>query len=316
MVQKILIDADPGIGDAVAIALALVDPDVDVVGVTACCGVVSEASATHNLQAIVDAIDPPKRPRIGHATAELDLDLWISRDCVDMRLLNGTGGLGDSPFPTSDLHHRHEAAKLMVELARNHPYELTIVTLGPLTNVAMAIDRAPDFLDLIKGIVCQCGSIAVGGDITAAAEFNVFAHPEAARTVLGASCTPTIVPLDVCVQPVLTFEQFTRLEQSASNSIVQFFNSILPFGFRAHHEHLGLEGFPLREVSALASVTNPRLFSSTEMAVNIEIMGDYTRGATVFERRSTRRSRAHIDVVTEVDSQGVIDYLSQVVRTA
>ena len=299
-----------------AIAVALSDPDVDVVGLTACSGVVDGAQATHNIQAIVDAIDPPKRPRLGHSPSELDYEVWLPGDCIDMSQLHGKTGLGNNPVPTSELHHRHDAAKLMIELARNYPHEITILTLGPLTNVALAIDRAPEILDLLDDVVCQCGPIAVGGDTTAAAEFNVFANPQAANTVLNASFTPTIVPLDVCLEPVLTFEQFTRLKNSTHNKVIDFLDKTLPFGFRAHHEQLGLEGFPLREVTALAWLTHSRLFESTDMGVDVETAGEHTRGVTVFERRATRRSRAHIGVLTEVDSQGVVDYLTRISRDA
>src|SRR5690606_38243731 len=97
----------------------------------------------------------------------------VGAEPVTLADLNGPSGLGDWEFRVADLHHRHESAKLMVDIARSEPNEVTLLTLGPLTNLELACERAPDFLQMLKGIVVFGGAVSCGGDVTAAAEFNI-----------------------------------------------------------------------------------------------------------------------------------------------
>ena len=185
MSQKIIIDADPGIGDALAIAVALVDPQLDVLAITATGGRVSGRQATRNILGILDELDPPKRPRVGSCEApSRETGVSVGSTVVTTTDLNGPTGMGDCRFRAAEPHHPRESAKLMIELARNHPNQVTLLTLGPLTNVQVASERAPEFLGLLNSLVCQGGAIAVGGDVTAVAEFNIHGNDEAARSVL------------------------------------------------------------------------------------------------------------------------------------
>ena len=314
MAQKVIIDADPGIGDAVAIALALIDPQIEVVGLTAVAGRVSGADATRNIQAIVEAVDPPKWPRLGSSTA-LAPPSW-SDSLTSSIALNGRTGLGDWKFNVAELHRPHESAKLLVELVRADPDEITLLTLGPLTNVELACERASDFLGLLNGLVCLGGTVESGGDVTAAAEFNVFSDAEAARSVLGSPATKTLVPLDVSNRLVLTFEQFNRLSTPKTSRVCRFLGALLPFAFRAHHEHLGQEGVHLNELVALAAISSPRLFQSQSMAIDVETSGELTRGMTIFDRRGIPQWQTNIDVLREVDALGAFDYLARIVSNA
>jgi inosine-uridine nucleoside N-ribohydrolase len=178
----------------------------------------------------------------------------------------------------------------------------------------MAADRTPDFLELIKNIVCLGGAVQSGGDVTPAAEFNMWMNPQAARGVLGSTATKMLVPLDVTQRVVLTFEQYDRLRPGGK--LGELFSKLLPYAFRAHHEQLGLEGIRLQEVTALAMVSRPRLFTSRVMAVDVETSGELTRGMTVFDRRGLQRWQKNVEVVTEVDVQGVVDYFGEISRAA
>src|SRR5688500_12591123 len=144
MPTKLVIDADPGIGDAFAIAIALLDPEVDVVALTATAGQVSGAQASHNIHAILALLDPDRRPRIGDCERPVPALPEDGREFSPL-LLNGPGGLGDCSPPVATLHHRHEAVKLMAELVRSEPNEITLLTLGPLTNVELAVDMHAEF---------------------------------------------------------------------------------------------------------------------------------------------------------------------------
>ncbi len=331
MAQKLIIDADPGIGDAVAIALACFDPEIDLLAVTAVGGCVDAKLASRNVQAVIESLDPPRLPRIGSSDLKFGLSSGelasllsgelgrergtvLPTDRVVPQALNGPGGLGDFDFEVADLHHRHDSAKLMVDIVRSHPHEVTLLTLGPLTNVEMASERAPDFLSLLRGMVCLGGSVAYGGDVSPAAEFNMFANPLAARTVLLSAATKTLVPLDVSTRTSLTFEQFDNLPKSDSSPTGRFLGQMLPFAFRAYHQHLGVEGIRLCEVTALAAVSRPRLFESQAMAVDVETAGKLTRGVTVFDRRGVAAWQNNIDVLLDVDTQGVLDYFMRIVR--
>ena len=313
-----MIDADPGIGDALAIAAALLDPDIDLIALTAVAGTVTAVQASRNLQALVEALDPAKWPRIGLtdsgqilkelAAADPDLQGWQQRN----RLLNGPEGLGDWKPRVADLHHPKDAVKVMTELAKQYPQEIVLLTLGPLTNLALACDRDADFLGRLRGVVCLAGTVTTAGDITPAAESNVHLDPEAARVVLKCPATKTLVPLDVSQRVMLTFEQFNRLKLNDESRCGHLLSQLISFDLRAHHQHRGVEGIWLPGLTALASITRPSLFQGATMAVDVETDGLLTRGMTVFDRRSSPSWRNNIDVLQEVDVQGVLDYLFQI----
>lgn len=321
MPQKLIIDADPGIGDALAIAIALADPDLDVIALTAVGGAVSSVQAGRNLQALVEALDPPKWPRIGQAEASQRMveaesvapsPEWLSQQ----RLLHGQDGLGEFPVVVADLHHPRDAAKLMAELAREYPDEVTLLTLGPLSNVALAADLDANFLGSLKSLVCLAGTFASEGDVTPAAEFNVFHHPEAARVVLKSPMMKALVPRDVSHRAMLTFDQLDRLDLSESTRWGELLRHLLPYSLRAHRQHLGVEGIWLPEVTALAAISQPRLFKRTTYSMDVETEGRLTRGATVFDRRHRPARHNNVEALLEVDVQGVLDYFTQTLRKA
>lgn len=317
MPRKLIIDADPGIGDALAIALAALDPNIDLIGVTASSGCVSGMVATQNILTIMESVDPDKHPRLGASTASRPIFRQggvAPPGFLDPLRLNGNYGLGTAEIPMAQLHNQRESAKLLIDLVNNNPHEVTLLTLGPLSNIAIACELAPDFLDSLQRLVCLGGAVGVGGDVTAAAEFNIFADPISAQAVLQSAATRTLVPLDVTNKTVLSFDQFDRLKHDRNCALRWFFEDLIPFALRVHHEDLGLEGFPLREVTALASIAEPRHFTSQTMSLAIELHGSLTRGATVFDRRGIERWQNNIDVIDSVDTHGVLDYLGQIVR--
>ncbi len=315
MPRKLIIDADPGIGDALAIALAAIDPAVDLIGVTATAGCISGQLATHNILAVTESVDPSRSPRLGGSDLPRpDFGKIGHLGFMDPVSLQGNYGLGGVELPYARLHNQHESAKVLVDLVRNHPHEVTILTLGPLTNVERAIDLAPDFLTLVKELVCCGGAISGGGDATAAAEFNFFADPSAAQRVLRAPATKTLVPLDVCNRLIMSYELFNRFKDAASSRLHWFCTELLPFALTAHHEQLGLEGMPLREVAALAVVAQHQFCETRPMHVDVETEGELTRGAVICDRRRSMRKQPNVDVVQSLDVQGILDYVLQISR--
>lgn len=314
--QKLMIDSDPGIGDALSIALALVDPSVEVVGLTACGGRVSGLQASHNLQTIVSLIDPPLWPRLGWSEQPAAA-LPPAQPGVPAGLLTGgPTGLGECEQIAAPPHHRHDSAKVLVDLAKSAPQEITLLTLGPLTNVHLALERCPEFLSLLQGIYCLGGSISAGGDVTAAAEFNVHCDPEAARLVLTSPATKTLVPLDTANVVSLTFDQYDRMSVDEYSRLGRLLCKLVPFALRESRTVLGRESLGLAEIVALAAVTQPRLFERESMSVDVEVSGQLTRGMTVFDRRGTRQWQTNLDALTSVDTQGVLDYFTRQVKAS
>ncbi|MBX3438515.1 MAG: nucleoside hydrolase [Planctomycetaceae bacterium] len=314
MPRKLIIDADPGIGDALAIALALFDPEFDVIGLTPVAGCTSGENASLNLHALVGLLDPPKWPRIGWTEGPPCVSLHMGGP--DCQVLNGRSGLGDFESPVAEPHQKHESAKLLIDLVRTYPHEVTLLTLGPLTNLELAQERYPDLLSELHALVILGGATRHGGDVTAAAEFNIFSAPEAARAILNFPATKTLVPLEVTAAVVLTFAQYGRLAIDSYSPLGRLLEQTLPFALRAYHEHLGMEGFPLAEVVALTAAGLPHYFQRQAMAVDVETHGELTRGMTVADRRRRPLTTSNTDVLTEVDPQRVLDYLDHAVRRA
>ena len=144
--RKVILDVDPGVDDAVALCLALFDPRLEVVAITATGGNVSPEQATRNVEAIVEQLDPPRWPRIGAASNDISLP-------VDARHIHGSDGLGDAAFNVAELHHRHPADHVICNAVRAAPSDVTIVALGPLTNIAAALQRDPDLATIVGHLI-------------------------------------------------------------------------------------------------------------------------------------------------------------------
>lgn len=308
MPQKLIIDADPGIGDSLALLCAMIDPAVEVIGMTATAGTVSAVQATRNVQAIVELLDPSFRPRIGGSAEAAS----VEQDAHQTEM-NGRTGLGEFVPPEIDLHNRRDSAKLIVDLVRDAPNEVKILTLGPLTNIARAFELSPELPGLISGLVCLGGAVNCGGDVTATAEFNIWAARIAARSVLRSPTPKILVPLDVSKRVVLTPQEVSAIKPVPSEA-AKAVESMLQYSLRAHRQHLGIEGIRLDAFAALASIIGPDLFESRPMSVDVETTGELTRGMTVFDRRGIQSWQSNIDVLTGVDYLGVADYFLQVIK--
>jgi len=317
MATRLVLDVDPGLGDTLAAILALLDPEIELMALTAVAGGWSAPQASYNVQALLQLVDPPRWPRIG---AAVDGPLPESAADDHRRLLaalNGANGLADLRPAVPDLHNRRESPRVLVELVREFPHEIKLVTLGPLTNVALACDRAPDFLELLGGLVVLGGAGGEGGDVTAAAEFNIFQDAAAAARIFAGDEPRTLIPLEATSSAVLTIEDcnpLTRRDGPAGDLL----RKLIPFSLRRQHEVLGIEGLPIREVAAVAAVSRPWLFQSRRMRVDIETTGEWTRGMTVFDRRRSPRQvqPGNTNVVIDIDLPGLLAYLVSVISQA
>ncbi len=311
--KKLIIDADPGVGDAIAIALALSDPSIDVLAVTATGGTTSGEQAFRNLQTIVCMLDPPRWPRLGWSSSP-SVSLPERSTQTGILQHDGLHGLGDCEVIEAIPHAPTDSAKLLVDLVRDNPGDVTLLTLGPLTNLELAVERHSEFLQQLKELVCFGGSLGGIGNVTAAAEFNIYADPESARHVLTSPATKTLVPFDVSNQFGLTFDQYDALDIDQFSRLGQFLSKCLPYALRESRNQLGREGLLLPEVVGLAAITCPRLFERQSMEMDVEISGELTRGMTVFNRRGLGRPNPNIDVLSKVDTVGVRDYVTRLIR--
>ncbi len=299
MSKKVILDVDPGIDDAMAMCMALFAQELEVVAVTAVGGNLPPAVATRNAQAIVAHLDPPRRPRIGTASPP---DQGLP---VDSRYLYGSDGLGGVEFKVAELAHQHPSEKLICDEVRAAPESVTIIALGPLTNIARAFQRDPELPSLVGSLVIMGGSVAGPGNITPAAEFNIYCDPVAAQTVFRAPITKTLIPLDVTNRVVLTYDIFNQLPDE-STKIGAFLRKILPPIFRGYRQEFGLEGIHVHDSVTLMAALHPELFTFQGMAGDVETMGELTTGATVFDRRRVPAARHNMDVAIDMDVAGVI----------
>ena len=300
MQRKIIIDCDPGIDDAVALAMALFDPRLEIVAVTAVAGNISAEQATKNVQAVIEQLDPPRFPRLGAASPPDEPSY------VDGRHLHGEDGLGNAGFAVSQLARQHPSEKLICDEIRAAPGEVTLVCLGPLTNVARALQRDPELLSVLGRIVILGGSVKGVGNVTACAEFNVYCDPPSARMVFRSPTTKTLVPLDVTDQVAWTLDLLHHLPDELCRT-GRLLRKILPFAFRAYRQEMGQESMCLPGAVGLAYMLHPELFTTADLPGDVEVSGELTTGATIFDRRPNSPMRGDIEVAMEVDAAGVAD---------
>ena len=295
MERKIIIDCDPGIDDTVAICMALFDPRLEVLAITATAGTIAADQSTSNVNAIVHQLDPSKHPRIGKATTLEDAP--VSSDLH----LNGDDGMGGCGAVGGGRQHLLPSEKVIAELLRSHPNEITLVCLGPLTNLARLCQHYAAAVPLIDKVVISGGAVSCPGNVSPVAEANMFFDPVSADDVFASATTKSLIPLDVVGELMFGVEILEQLPSRGSRA-GGLLHQLLPFAFRAAHQHLGREMIPLQDAAALLAVLEPEIFSWEMMAGRVETQGDLTRGATVFDRRLRPDWPVNMEVATGVDA--------------
>jgi inosine-uridine nucleoside N-ribohydrolase len=307
MARKVILIADPGIDGAFAIALAFHDPDLDVLGLAATAGNVAADQATQNVHILVEQLDPARWPRLG-AAPPIEYE-------VDGQRLHGPGGLGGVEFPCAELHHPHQSDKLIVDLVRQHPKEISIVVMGPLTVLARALDRDADLASLVDRVICLGGVWHEPGNASAAAEFHFYCDPPSARQVLRCGAPLTLIPLDVTRKLVLSPTDLLNLPAPESQTC-QFLRKIVPYGIRATAGLYGIEGFHLKDVVGIAALALPGAVSTKPMAVDVEIRGELTRGMSVVDARWGQAAKSNVDLAVGLDVEAVREYAKRILCAA
>jgi inosine-uridine nucleoside N-ribohydrolase len=271
--RKIVIDTDPGADDAMAILLALNSPELDVKALTVVAGnVVVEQGLVNALKLVSLAGRCDVRVARGAQHP-------LVQKLTTAEFFHGENGLGDVELPAPACHaDTRFAPDLIIELVHQFPHEITLVPIGPLTNIALAVSKDPSIVPLVKEVALMGGAIS-GGNATAAAEANIYNDPEAARVVFEAGWPLTMVGLNVTEKTLFTRADLSRLAKTHGREN-DFAVGVLKFMVDLAGK-LGTDGTPMHDPLAVGSVIDRSLITTQEMRVDIETRGEYTRGETV-----------------------------------
>ena len=274
MAYRILLDCDPGLDDALALVLAHGDPDIELVAVTTVGGNVGITNTTKNALALREYLGFDAVPVARGAGKPL------TREAKNASHVHGERGLGtvELPEPTLALDDRH-AVDVIIETILAAPSSIHLVATGPLTNIALALEKEPSIARLVASFTIMGGSFT-RGNATPAAEFNIYADPEAAKIVFDADWQVTMVGLDLTLQAQANGPVIERLR--ALGALAD--ELILPLAtFWRDHNDDEWDGQAVHDVVAVAYVTRPDLFASRPARVEVETRGEFTEGMTVVD---------------------------------
>ena len=306
MTQKVIIDTDPGQDDAVAILLALASPELEVLGITAVAGNVPLPLTQKNARIACELAGRTDIPVFAGCEAPL------KRRLVTAEHVHGKTGLDgiDLPDPRMPLQ-RTNAVDFIVDTLRTQPSgSVTLCPLGPLTNIAAAFQRAPYMASRVQRIVLMGGAYFEAGNITPAAEFNIFVDPEAAETVFGSGAGLVVMPLDVTHKALVTrprIEAFRNLGTKAGHAVAAWTD----FFERFDKEKYGSEGAPLHDPTVIAYLLEPELFAGRRINVEIETRSDLTRGMTVADWWGVTDRKVNAVFMGDMDAEAFFALLVQ-----
>jgi purine nucleosidase len=303
--RRIIIDTDPGQDDAIAILLALAAADaLEVLGITAVAGNVPLPLTQANARRICELAGRADLPVFAGCPKPL------LRPLVTAEYVHGKTGLDGAglPPPRMPLQEQHGVDWLVDTLLAHEPGEVTVCTLGPLTNLAAALAKQPEIAGRIGEIVAMGGGFFEGGNTTPAAEFNIYVDPHAAQAVFAAGCPMTLMPLDVTHQALTTpsrLQRFRRLGTPAGDACA----GMLDFFDRYDTEKYGSEGAPLHDPCVIAYLLAPGLFSGRHVNVEVETGSPLTMGMTVVDWWRISGRAPNCTVMSRLDADGFYDLL-------
>ena len=305
--RKIIIDTDPGQDDAVAILLALASPEeIELLGITAVAGNVPLALTARNARMICELAGRTDVPvYAGH-------DAPLKRKLVTAEHVHGKTGLDGPvlPDPEMPLSEGH-AVDFIVDTLRSHTSDqITICALGPLTNVASALLAAPDIRGSVKEVVLMGGAYFAVGNITPAAEFNIYVDPHAAETVFGSGIKLTVMPLDVTHKALVT-KQRNETFRILPNRVGPAVAAMTDYFERFDLEKYGSEGAPLHDPCVIAYLIQPGLFSGRFINVEIETGSKLTMGMTVADWWGVSGRKPNAMFIGDIDADGYFALLAE-----
>jgi inosine-uridine nucleoside N-ribohydrolase len=297
----IVLDCDPGHDDAIALLLALASPEVALLGVTTVAGNQTLDKTTRNALRVLELAGRTEIPVAAGAERPLVRDNRVALE------VHGESGLDGPDLPEPRTAPVEEpAVDFLARTLSEAPEPVTLVPVGPLTNIALLLEARPDVIKKIERIVLMGGAIAEG-NATPAAEFNIWCDPEAAARAFGSGLEVTMVGLDVTHRALVLPEHAERLR--ASGRVGEVVAELLEFYGRFHRRIYDFPGSPIHDAVAVAHVIRPGLLETVERNVEIELESELCRGRTVVDlwRRTDRAPNAHVAV--GIDSDAFLELL-------
>jgi pyrimidine-specific ribonucleoside hydrolase len=291
--RPIILDCDPGHDDAIALLLALASPELDLLGVTTTFGNQTLEKTTENALRVLEFVGRTDVPVAAGA------DRPLSRGLVVAGHVHGESGLDGPVLPAAGTAPAaDDAVTFMARTVATSPEPVTLVPTGPLTNVARLLERTGG--EGVERIVLMGGAIAEG-NMTPAAEFNVWADPEAAQAVLHSGLDVTMIGLDVTHRAVTTPALQERIR--STGPVGAFVADLVDFFTVYHGRTYGWEGAPIHDAVAVAHVVDGALVETVHRNVEVEVDSELCRGRTVVDlwSRTDRRPNAHVGVGLETD---------------
>jgi pyrimidine-specific ribonucleoside hydrolase len=298
----LILDCDPGHDDALALIVSLARPELELLAVTTVAGNASLDATTRNALRVLTLVGRTDLPVAAGAARPLVRPLHVASN------VHGVSGLEGADLPEPAFDARPEGAiELMrsVLLAASHP--VTIVAVGPLTNIALLLRTHPELMERIASIRIMGGAITEG-NTTASAEFNIWQDPEAARIVLDCGRPITLMTLDVTHQALFRAADVARLD-ALGTRIGSVFADLLRYFSRFHAERYGWDGSPIHDAVAVAHLALPDLVRTVPYRVDVETSSELTRGRTVVDLHGLTKEQANADVGVAIDRPRFIDVL-------
>ncbi len=310
MARKIIIDTDPGQDDAVAILLAFASPELDLVGITAVAGNVSLALTQKNTRKICELAGRPDQKVYAGAVRPL------MRTLVTAEYVHGKTGLDgpDLPEPVMPLQAQYGVDFIVETIMASADGEITLCALGPLTNIALALIREPRIAPKVREIVLMGGGFFEGGNVTPAAEFNIYVDPEAAKAVFASGIPIVMHPLDVTHKALTSrvrVERFRAMNTKVGTATAQ----LLDFFERFDEEKYGTDGGPLHDPNVIAYLLKPELYSGRLCNVEIETASELTLGMTVVDWWGATGRKPNALVLRDMDHEGFFNLLTERLAT-
>ncbi|OGK64517.1 hypothetical protein A2313_04775 [Candidatus Roizmanbacteria bacterium RIFOXYB2_FULL_41_10] len=290
MKRKIIIDTDPGHDDAMAIMLAVKSEVFDILAITTVCGNSTIENTTRNARYVLRLLGREDIPVYSGARNPLKQSLIRA-------IVHGKSGLeGIDPINKAGL--TGNAVEQIITLVKNNPGKITLVTLGPLTNIAMAIQKEPKTMIKVKEIIIMGGAINVAGNKNRVAEFNIFVDPDAAKIVFDFACQKTIVPLDACNHVRLTIKDFGKVKNKNLRSALLKMSR--PY-IRNIAKDIGVKAALMYDPLTVFYLISPVSCKVCKDNVQVEIKGEITRGMTVVDKRMvTDKAKENMTIVTHI----------------
>ncbi len=275
--QKIIIDTDPGVDDALAIHMAFADPRLDVVGLTTVFGNVHTHQATRNARHLVEmaglAVPVAHGAERPYQQAQRD----------PAHFIHGAEGFGDLPAPNPQLPvDPRSAAQFICDMADEHGEDLLLCPIGPLTNLAHALDLDADLPNKIGGVVLMGGAVTVPGNVNAFAEANIHNDPHAAEMVFAAGWDVRVIGLDVTQQILCTSQHLEEIALGAPG-IGGFLRDVSAFYVRFYQDSRAFDGCCLHDPAALIAITDPDWFSYDSAPVTVIVEGEEAGGTQIVD---------------------------------